>query len=311
MKQDAPNVGTKPFDENDEIAPGEYPMTVIQSTAKVGVYADVANMYRNGGQRMQYDVLREFACRDYAEPVRLNCYVTFDGERAKRDPAYRDGALSFHSKLRDYGFKVIVKDIRWYRDESGNRYGKANADLDLAVDALLQSEKLDRVLIASGDGDFVNVIRALQNRGCRAEIVGLDNCSGELRREADLFISGYLIPGLIPLRDSTGTPITGSVEGPVWGDVGSRVRGWCYWHEHGRGFGYMRFLQRISSGLWFTDARHPESPYETAFFRDVHLPDTLRPSVLPSRQYVFEFDLEESERSDGLQATNIDLISRG
>ena len=28
------------------------------------------------------DVLREFACRDYAEPVRLNAYVTFDGERA-------------------------------------------------------------------------------------------------------------------------------------------------------------------------------------------------------------------------------------
>ena len=232
-------------------------MTVIQSTAKVGVYADVANMYRNGGQRMQYDVLREFACRDYAEPVRLNCYVTYDVERAKRDTSYRDGALSFHSKLRDYGYKVIVKEIRWYRDEAGNRYGKANADLDLAVDALLQSEKLDRVLIASGDGDFVQVIRALQNRGCRAEIVALDNSSGDLWREADLFISGYLIPGLIPMRDASGAPITGGVDGPEWGEIGSRVRGWCYWHEHGRGFGYMRFLKEIARGLWFTDARHP------------------------------------------------------
>ena len=31
------------------------------SSFKVGVYVDVANIYNNGGQRMQYDVLREFA----------------------------------------------------------------------------------------------------------------------------------------------------------------------------------------------------------------------------------------------------------
>jgi len=33
-------------------------------------------MYMNGGPKMQYDVLRDFACRDGAEPVRLNAYVT-------------------------------------------------------------------------------------------------------------------------------------------------------------------------------------------------------------------------------------------
>jgi len=156
-------------------------------------------MYHNGGQRMQYDVLREFACRDDAEPVRLNAYVTYDVDRAGRDNAYRDGATAFHSKLRDYGYKVIVKEVKWFTEEGGQRMGKANADLDLAVDALLQSEKLDRVLIASGDGDFVQVVRALQNRGCRVEIVGLDNTSYELRQEADLFISGFLIPNMIPM----------------------------------------------------------------------------------------------------------------
>lgn len=279
-------------------------MTVIQSTAKVGVYADVANMYRNGGQRMQYDVLREFACRDYAEPVRLNAYVTFDGERAKRDATYRDGALSFHSKLRDYGYKVIVKEITWFRDDGGVRVGKADADLDLAVDALLQSENLDRVLIASGDGDFVNVVRALQNRGCRVEIVGLDNSSGALRQESDLFIAGFLIPGLIPMH-------LAATDQPDWGEIGSRVRGWCYWHEADRGFGYMRFLKEISGGLWFTDARHPNSPYETAFFRDLHLPGAVRPNDLPNRQFIFEFELAESERAEGMQAMEIELISRG
>ncbi len=278
-------------------------MTLVQSTSKVGVYCDVANMYRNGGQRMQYDKLREFACRDFAEPVRLNAYVTFDAERAKTDYTYRDGARSFHSKLRDYGYKVCVKEISWYRDDSGNRYGKADADLDLAVDALLQSENLHRVLIASGDGDFVNVVRALQNRGCRVEIVSLDNSSRLLHQEADLCISGYLIPNLIP--NSRGPQ---RVE---WGELGSRVRGWCYWHEAERGFGYVRFLKQIDNGLWFTDARHPDSPYGTAFFHDSNLPSAVRPSSLPSRRQVLEFELAPSEKSDGLQALDIELISRG
>ncbi len=118
-------------------------MSSPRSFFKVGVYIDVANIYNNGGQRMQYDVLREFACRDGAEPVRLNAYVTYDSHRAERDDDYRKGSFNFHSALRDLGYKVIVKEIRWYEDEAGNRIGKANADLDLAVDALLQSRDLD------------------------------------------------------------------------------------------------------------------------------------------------------------------------
>ena len=165
-----------------------------QSLVKIGVYVDAANIYRNGGSRMQYDILREFACRDMGEPVRLNAYVTHDTDRAQWDADYRIGALRFHSALRDLGYKVIIKRVRWYDDEAGNRYAKANSDLDLAVDALLQSENLDRVLIATGDGDFVQVVRALQNKGCRVEVVAFDNVSGNLRQEVDLFMSGYLIP---------------------------------------------------------------------------------------------------------------------
>ena len=281
-------------------------MEMIKSFARVGVYADVANMYRNGGQRMQYDVLREFACRDLAEPVRLNAYVTYDTDRAGRDPNYRDGAASFHSKLRDYGYKVIVKEVKWFTDDSGKRFGKADADLDLAVDALLQGDHLERVLIASGDGDFVQVIRALQNRGCRVEVVGLDNAASVLRSEADFFISGFLIPNLIPIHRATGGSTPHREE---WGELGSRVRGWCYWNEPDRGFGYMRFLKHISSGLWITDARHPDSPYDTAYFRNSQLPEEGRNAPLPSRSHVFEFTLEQSERGEGLQAVDIDIIS--
>ncbi len=164
-------------------------MTMGNSTARVGVYVDVANINRNGGYGMGYEVLREFACRDNAEAVRLNAYVSFDAEKARRDSYYRNRTNSFYSVLRDFGYKVIQKEVKWFTDEDGNRVAKANADLDLAVDALLQSENLDRVLLVTGDGDFVQVVRALQNKGCRVEVVAFKNVSSELRREADMFMS--------------------------------------------------------------------------------------------------------------------------
>lgn len=269
------------------------------SNWKVGVYVDVANMYRNGGQRMRYDVLREFACRDYSQPMRLNAYVSYDSERAERDSAYKNGITNFHSALRDIGFKVIVKNIHWYTDETGSRFGKADADLDLAVDALLQSENLDRVLIASGDGDFVRVVQALQNKGCRVEVIGIDNVSRDLRQEADMFLSGYLIPNLIPVDEDSG---------PGWGEIESRVRGWCYWHHSSQSFGFMRFIKSIQPGLWVTDPRNPDSPYGTAFFHDSQLPIDVTPSILPKRSYIFEFELSQSER--GIQAANIELVAK-
>ncbi|HNT56143.1 MAG TPA: hypothetical protein PKG95_15605, partial [Anaerolineaceae bacterium] len=82
------------------------------STARVGVYVDVANLSLNGGYHLQSGVLREFACRDGATPTRLNAYVAYDAERARRDQAYRDRAAGFHSVLRDFGYKIVVKEVR-------------------------------------------------------------------------------------------------------------------------------------------------------------------------------------------------------
>ncbi len=155
-------------------------MSDHKSSMRVGVYVDVANLAHNGGYGMRYDVLRAFACRDGADPIRLNAYVGYDAERAEHDLPYRQGQIGFFSVLRDFGYKVIQKTVKWYTDEQGNRYGKANVDVDLAVDALLQSENLDRVLLGTGDGDFVQVVRALQNKGCRVEVVAFENVSADL-----------------------------------------------------------------------------------------------------------------------------------
>lgn len=270
------------------------------SALSVGVYVDVANLARNGGYGMRYDVLREFACRGEAMPLRLNCYVAYDAERAEIDEQYKDGQARFFALLRDFGYKVIQKNIKWYTDDSGTRFGKANADLDLAVDALLQSESLDRVLLATGDGDFVQVVRALQNRGCRVECLAFDNVSGDLRREADLFVSGYLVPNLLPVQ---------APGQQTWGEVGSRVRGVCYAHT-GKGYGFLRFMKSLDGEIWKTDSRQPDSPYESVFCHDSQLPPYVSVDDLPSRNLIFEFELLRPEgRENALQAVNVQLVS--
>lgn len=270
---------------------------------KVGVYVDVSNVALNGGYGMHYDVLREFACRSNGIAMRLNAYVPYDEERAKKDQDYYKKSNNFQSLLRDFGYKVIVKQVRWFVDEDGHRYSKSNADLDMAVDALLQSEKLDYVVMVTGDGDFVQVVRALQNKGCRVEVVSFKNVANILKKEADSFVSGYLIPDLLPVED------TGDNENGKWGELGSRIRGVCYSYNHDKGFGFMRYIRSLGDGLWITDSRKEESPYKTAFFHKSHIQDNTDLNQLPNRDTVFEFDLSPSDKNDkGYLATNIKLL---
>ena len=266
---------------------------------KVGVYIDVANIARNGGYGLQFDVLREFACRDNAKPVRLNAYAAYDSSRADKDPGYRKSQQGFFSMLQDFGFKVIRKDVKWYEDEQGNRFGKANIDLDLAVDVILQSEKLDRILLVTGDGDFVQVVKALQNRGCRVEVLAFDNVSTDLRNEADMFVSGYLIPDLLP---GPGTNHT-----VKWGEIGSRVRGVCYnVKEH---YGWFRFIKEISPRMTEISQTTKKDYYTSVFFHESNLPAEVSIAELPSRNLIFEFQIEEGSKEGTLQAASIALVS--
>ncbi|PIE70970.1 MAG: NYN domain-containing protein [Deltaproteobacteria bacterium] len=273
----------------------------MPSNSKVGVYVDVENIKRSGGYGMLYDVLRKFACRDGAEPIRLNAYVGFDRRRAERDRRYERNVRNFFSTIRDYGYKVIEKEVKWYVDEDGVEFAKANADLDMAVDALLQSENLDRVLLVTGDGDFVQVVRALQNKGCRVEVVGFDHVSVALKQETDMFTSGYLIPNLLPIHQTD--------PGVSWGDINSRVRGTCYYYRQGEHYGFMRYLKHINR-LWITDPREPESPYQTIYCNPSAFEDFDKFDLLPSRSIAFEFKLAESTRVPGqLQAEEIVVVS--
>ncbi len=269
---------------------------------RVGVYVDTMNISRNGGYGMQYNVLRDFACRGDAEPVRLNAYVMFDQDRADAEPSYGDGQIGFYSLLRDFGYKVIQKNLKWHTDEWGSRFAKANTEMDMALDVVLQAKSLDRVVLATADPEFDRVITLAQNQGARVEVIAFDNVPQSLRTEADLFLSGYLIPDLLP----TAPPKTGV----RWGDLGSRVRGVCYSHSE-KGYGFLRFIKCLSPALWRIDARDSESPYVSVFFHDSQLPPELAPEDLPSRAIIFDFELAKSEsRENSMIAINMQVVGR-
>ena len=56
-------------------------MLQLKSICRVGVHVDAHSVIGSGGRRTGYDVLRESACRDGSELVRLNAYVSCDAER--------------------------------------------------------------------------------------------------------------------------------------------------------------------------------------------------------------------------------------
>ena len=66
---------------------------------------------------------------------------------------------------------------------------KANFDIELAIDILTMSDRLDVVVLMSGDGDFRRLVELIASRGVRVEIVAFaEAVSTELKAVADLYI---------------------------------------------------------------------------------------------------------------------------
>ncbi len=205
---------------------------------KTGIYVDAENIKRSGGYGMRYDVLTKLANSGTSTLLRANCYLAEDRERTKRDLEYRQKLYTYHDILRQCGFKIIKKTVRRFHDEDGNVTTKANADMDLAIDALLQARNLDKIVLMSGDGDFIRLVIALQNMGCRVEVIGFDNVSYELKEVADSYMSGFLIPGLLPIQNS------GSMATDEQWQRGTVVN-----YNSERGFGFLRYFRLVNGAL--------------------------------------------------------------
>jgi uncharacterized LabA/DUF88 family protein len=93
---------------------------------------------------------------------------------------------AFFEALGKAGIETKTKDLQIFA--SGSK--KADWDVGLAVDAIKLAPKLDAVIIASGDGDFVPLVEYLKtNEGCQVEVVAYGkSTSAKLIEAADDFI---------------------------------------------------------------------------------------------------------------------------
>ena len=64
-----------------------------------------------------------------------------------------------------------------------------SADIPLSIYATQIAEKVDTIIILSGDSDYVELVRHLHSRGVRVEIAAIEaNTAAILKEEADHFI---------------------------------------------------------------------------------------------------------------------------
>ena len=117
----------------------------------------------------------------------------------------------------DYnGYKVVTKPAKEFTDALGRRKIKGNMDIELAVDAMEQSETVDHLVLFSGDGDFTTLVDALQRKGRKVSVVSTmatqPMIADDLRRQADHFIDLMTLKAEIG-RDPNERPVR-HAEGP-------------------------------------------------------------------------------------------------
>ena len=94
----------------------------------------------------------------------------------------------------DYnGYTMVTKPTKEFTDSFGRRKIKGNMDIEIAIDKMELADKLDHMVLFSGDGDFRRVVEAAQAKGTRVSVISTVKsnppmCADELRRQADQFI---------------------------------------------------------------------------------------------------------------------------
>lgn len=125
----------------------------------------------------------------------------------------------------DYnGYTLVSKPAKEYVDAMGRRRIRGNMDVEITVDALEMADRLDHVILMSGDGDFRALVEALQRKGIRVTVVSTIRTSppmiaDELRRQADEFLDLHVIaPDIerrMPERGPERPPGAGGMGGPA------------------------------------------------------------------------------------------------
>lgn len=152
---------------------------ISYNNQRVGIFVDVQNMYYSA--RALYDTSVNFAkileiAVSNRQLIRAFAYVI------KSEAPKEQG---FFDALERSGYEIRSKDIQVFGD--GRK--KGDWDVGLAIDAIKIADKVDVVVLVSGDGDYAPLITYLkENRGCRVEAIAFGrSSSGKLLEVVDKF----------------------------------------------------------------------------------------------------------------------------
>jgi uncharacterized LabA/DUF88 family protein len=94
----------------------------------------------------------------------------------------------------DYnGYTVVTKVAKEFIDASGRATVNGSIDIELAINAMELAERIDQMVLFSGNVNFRPLVEAMQRRGVNVTVVSTISSqppmiAGELRRQADVFI---------------------------------------------------------------------------------------------------------------------------
>ncbi|MBU7016902.1 MAG: NYN domain-containing protein [Theionarchaea archaeon] len=154
-------------------------MIQIYRWQRVGIFVDTQNLYYSAknlyGAKVDFRKVMEVGLNQ-RQLIRAIIYVI------KADIPEEEG---FFEALRNIGYEVKIKELRTYYD--GTKRG--DWDMGIAIDTIKMAEKLDTVVLVSGDGDFSALVEHLKARGVRVEVMAFGkSTSSDLRRAANEFI---------------------------------------------------------------------------------------------------------------------------
>jgi uncharacterized LabA/DUF88 family protein len=156
-------------------------MTVIKhKEQRIGVFIDTQNLYHSA--RNLYKGRVNFGA------VLRNAVA---GRKLVRAVAYvitteAGDEKNFFEALTKLGIETKTKDLQIFH--SGTK--KGDWDVGLTVDVMKMANRLDAVILISGDGDFIPLVEYLQNHtGTQVEVVSFgQSTSAKLREVADDFV---------------------------------------------------------------------------------------------------------------------------
>lgn len=139
------------------------------TSTRTALFVDGWNIARQSRDCLNADV--DYArfleyLNDRNNIVRAYFYIGTPSELDKMDRM-----TGFLQMLHSIGFTVVTKPIREYESDNGELYRKADFDVNISVDMMAIANKIDKVILCSGDGDFVRLFEFVKNIGVETEVI--------------------------------------------------------------------------------------------------------------------------------------------